>query len=318
MITQTPAATLLAPGEGSAYWITGDRFTVKVAGEQTENRYAVGENIVQPKVGPPPHLHRREDELFYVIDGQFAFTFKDTTFTAGAGTAVFLPRGIHHTYKNIGATPAKLLLVATPAGFDQFVAAAGESCADCITSPGLGAEQMKKLAAACEEFGVEIYPNWKADKPAAPQARVPEHWVVGLHVRIVLSSEQTNGSFSVAEITAHPGNFVPPHRHDPEDEFFYVVEGVFEFELEGRRITATPGTFIHVPRGSLHGFRNAGHKPAKLIDYHTPGGFDKFFEAAGTPCDDVRKGPPTAPFDLPAFLQVCSQYGMEVPPPPEK
>lgn len=97
-----------------------------------------------------------------------------------------------------------------------------------------------------------------------------------------------------------------------------MLEGTFEFELEGERKTAAPGTFVHVPRGALHGFGNRTHSPAKLLDYHMPGGFENFFRESGTVRDDVRQGPPNAPVDFDKFVGICAKHGMEVPPPPAR
>jgi hypothetical protein len=71
-----------------------------------------------------------------------------------------------------------------------------------------------------------------------------------------------------------------------------------------------------VPKRTLHGFRNASNRPAKLVDYHTPGGFENFFIDAGTECTDASKGPPNEPLDIPRFIQICERHGMKVPPPP--
>jgi quercetin dioxygenase-like cupin family protein len=138
-------------------------------------------------------------------------------------------------------------------------------------------------------------------------------WVTGLHVRILLGNAQTNDQFAVAEITAHPGDFVPPHTHDPEDEMFYVLEGEVEFDVPGGAITATPGTFIHIPRGVFHGFRNASEADAKLLDIHTPGGFEDFFAEAGTLWPDLSVNPPPGAWvDVPRFIRIAEAHGMEV------
>jgi quercetin dioxygenase-like cupin family protein len=133
-----------------------------------------------------------------------------------------------------------------------------------------------------------------------------------MHVKLLLTSEETASAYSVAEITAAPGGFVPPHAHAREDEMFYVLSGTFEFELADSVITAPSGTFVHVPRQTLHGFRNAGRAVGRLLDVHTPGGFEKFFLEAGTKCDDAQQGPPEGAPDMPRFLQICRKHGMEI------
>lgn len=70
--------------------------------------------------GAPPHVHAREDEHFYVLDGQVEFLDRDQTISAGAGSLVVLPRGHLHGFWNLGDAPARLLLVVTPGEFASF------------------------------------------------------------------------------------------------------------------------------------------------------------------------------------------------------
>ncbi|WP_292808200.1 cupin domain-containing protein, partial [Nostoc sp. JL23] len=61
------------------------------------------------QAGPPLHLHRREDESFYILEGTFAFQIGDRTVTATAGWFITAPKGVPHSYKNIGTTPARIV-----------------------------------------------------------------------------------------------------------------------------------------------------------------------------------------------------------------
>jgi hypothetical protein len=68
-MASTPSATILPPGAGEAYWIVGDQITFKLGPEKTRGAFSFAETIVQPGGGPPPHVHGREDEMFYILDG---------------------------------------------------------------------------------------------------------------------------------------------------------------------------------------------------------------------------------------------------------
>src|SRR5262245_40052110 len=99
--------TVIRSGEGERFWLINDLVTPLATGDMSGDAYeTVG--AVSPTVGgPPPHIHTCEDELFYVVDGEYEFTFERTTFRGGPGTAVFLPRGKVHTFANVGAKPGR-------------------------------------------------------------------------------------------------------------------------------------------------------------------------------------------------------------------
>src|SRR3990172_2358880 len=82
-------------------WVLGDLYTFKVSGEDTNANYAVLEVISYPNNGPPPHIHHREDEGFYVLDGEFSFLYCDRTFKATSGDFIHIPRGMPHTFNNL-------------------------------------------------------------------------------------------------------------------------------------------------------------------------------------------------------------------------
>ena len=148
---------ILRAGEGQAAWVVGDHYTVKASGEQTGEAFALIEVLVPPLSGPPPHVHRREDEAFYVLEGEFEVHIDDRRLNAGPGTWVTLAKGSLHHFRNIGPTPAKMLILATPAGLDRFFLEAGREATD--RSPGSGAvraEDTKKLLAIAPKYEIEI------------------------------------------------------------------------------------------------------------------------------------------------------------------
>src|SRR3954464_9566390 len=148
---------ILRAGEGRAAWVVGDHYTVKASGEDTGEAFALIEVLVPPQSGPPPHVHRREDEAFYVLEGEFEVHIDDQRLIAGPGSWVTLARGSLHHFKNIGSTPARMLILATPAGLDRFFLEAGREVTD--TSPesgGVRPGDPEKLLAAAPKAGIEI------------------------------------------------------------------------------------------------------------------------------------------------------------------
>jgi quercetin dioxygenase-like cupin family protein len=127
---------VLSPGEGRSLWFQGNLMTIKVAGEHTNDGVAVVEGIFRAGHGPPLHVHRNEDELFYLLDGEMVVACDGRTFTAHAGDLVFLPRDIPHTFKvPADGGPARALFLVTPAGFLGFIEAAGEPAPEPVMPP---------------------------------------------------------------------------------------------------------------------------------------------------------------------------------------
>ena len=77
------------------------------------------ETDVTPGGGPTYHSHSREDEVFYVVSGMAEVQIENEVFLCRAGDRIYGPRNIFHTYRNVGDTDLKMLIVYTPAGFGQ-------------------------------------------------------------------------------------------------------------------------------------------------------------------------------------------------------
>jgi mannose-6-phosphate isomerase-like protein (cupin superfamily) len=80
-------------------------------------------------------------------------------------------------------------------------------------------------------------------------------------------------TFGIIELA--PGRVLEPHVHAEEDDAFFILEGELTFALDGGDVPAPPGTFVLVPPGVEHGFRNDGARPVRLLNLHAPAGFDR-------------------------------------------
>jgi quercetin dioxygenase-like cupin family protein len=105
---------------GPAFWGPGDHYTFLVTGEETNGAYFAMEALVPPGGGPPPHIHRREDETFYLVEGEIEFLLDDEIVNAGPGDFVNVPRGTVHRFLNTGTGTARMILTFTPAGMERF------------------------------------------------------------------------------------------------------------------------------------------------------------------------------------------------------
>lgn len=148
----------VAPGEGRALWVAGDLITFKVMGEDTNGAFLLGEDVTPPGGGPPPHVHHREDETFCVLEGEYVFSIGERTLRAGAGSVVYGPRNVPHTFRNVGPTPATMLAIVTPAGIEEFFEEVGEETKGASSPPPFGQDEIERLLAAAPKYGIEILP----------------------------------------------------------------------------------------------------------------------------------------------------------------
>lgn len=150
------APIALTAHEGDARWFLGTLVTIKASSQTTDGRVAVTENLAPRGSGSPLHVHHREDEWFYVVEGELTFWVGGQIITAAAGSFVYGPRDIPHTFL-VSSDTARFLLVTEPAGFEEFVRALSEPATELVIPPPAteppDIEAMTRLAA---EYGLEI------------------------------------------------------------------------------------------------------------------------------------------------------------------
>lgn len=116
-----PRGVVVGPGEGenSRSPIGGD-MTFLARGEQTNGALVAVDIAVPPGEGPPLHVHTHEEETVYVLEGDLRFKLDDELVPTPAGSFVFIPRGVAHTFQNTGAEPGRMLVMFAPAGMEGF------------------------------------------------------------------------------------------------------------------------------------------------------------------------------------------------------
>ena len=154
-MTMTIEPYALLRDEGRSIWFLGTLMTVKATGEQTNGEFGLIEQILQPGFASPLHVHHSEDEAFYLLEGEAAFTCGDKTMNAGAGTYIFFPRDIPHWFSIKGDQNARLLQLNFPAGLEDFFVEAGEPAVK-LTLPPAGQPDFEKLAAIAAKYHIEI------------------------------------------------------------------------------------------------------------------------------------------------------------------
>ncbi|HZX68148.1 MAG TPA: cupin domain-containing protein [Candidatus Elarobacter sp.] len=108
------------PGEGPCLGYGGQVIHVKLSRAESGGELTVIEDVIPPQTGPPLHVHARENETYYILEGEFEFTCGEDVVRGGAGTFVHAPRGLPHRYFNIGETPGRMLFSFTPGGIEAF------------------------------------------------------------------------------------------------------------------------------------------------------------------------------------------------------
>lgn len=154
--TRQVAPIALAPEEGEALWAFGFLATLKASSETTDGRVAVIEHLGSRGAGSPLHVHRREDEWFYVLDGELTFWVGGEVVNAPAGSFVYGPRDVPHTFM-VSSEQARFLLVAEPGGFDAFFRTASEPAARLEIPPApKEPPDIEGLTALAATYGIEI------------------------------------------------------------------------------------------------------------------------------------------------------------------
>jgi quercetin dioxygenase-like cupin family protein len=151
----TPIA--LRPDEGEALWFLGTLVTIKAAEETTAGRVAVIEHLAPQGDGSPLHVHHREDEWFYVLEGELTFWVGGRVIQAPAGSFVYGPRDVPHTFVVSSDEGARFLLVTEPAGFEGFVRALSEPAATrTLPPPSSQPPDLERLVALAAEYGIDV------------------------------------------------------------------------------------------------------------------------------------------------------------------
>jgi quercetin dioxygenase-like cupin family protein len=150
-----PTPYALGSEEGETFWGFGSLITIRASAEQTGGRFSLVELLTPGGIATPLHIHREDDETFYVIEGELSFYLEeDGPIPASAGSLVHVPGGAVHAYQ-VDSETARYLIITTPQHERFFRAAFGDP-APSRTLPPEGPLDMERIGAAAGEYGVEI------------------------------------------------------------------------------------------------------------------------------------------------------------------
>jgi quercetin dioxygenase-like cupin family protein len=149
--------TIRKPNEGRTIAVVGDVYRFLAIGDETNGKYAMWEAVVPPGGGPPPHIHSREEEAFYILEGEITFTVNGEKVVALAGMFANMPVGTPHSFKNESSQTAKMLISVAPAGLEKMFMEVGVPLADGATTALPPTKQeIEKLLTVALKYGIEI------------------------------------------------------------------------------------------------------------------------------------------------------------------
>lgn len=142
---------------GRTIAVVGDVYRFLATGEDTDGKYAQFEAIVPPGGGPPPHVHSREEEGFYILEGEITFQVEGQKVVASKGMFANMPVGTRHSFKNESNQPARMIITVAPAGLERMFFEVGVPLSDGATSAlPPTKEEIEKLLAVAPGYGIEI------------------------------------------------------------------------------------------------------------------------------------------------------------------
>jgi mannose-6-phosphate isomerase-like protein (cupin superfamily) len=136
-------------GNGPSFTMLGTTMRLIATAADTGGRFTVLEQITPTGWGPPRHIHSREDEIFYILEGAYELHVGDERRTVSAGGCAILPRDVPHGFRNVAPAPSRLLCVITPGGLEEYFLAVAKS------PPPPNPAQLAELA---QPFGLTLLP----------------------------------------------------------------------------------------------------------------------------------------------------------------
>lgn len=125
--------------------------------------------------------------------------------------------------------------------------------------------------------------------------------VLGDNQFIKLTGEDTGGAYTLVEQVNAVGTGIPLHVHHNEEETFFIIEGTYEFKIQGELVMAPSGTTVHLPRGVAHEFKVVEGAPARALIWLCPAGSEQMFQELSAL---------TPPPDMAQVLSTCAKYGV--------
>jgi mannose-6-phosphate isomerase-like protein (cupin superfamily) len=157
-VTRSPFAINVR--EAPAYVVPVSELVTLLAGaEQTGGAFGLMEGLLTRGADPPPHVHHREDESFFVLEGALSVRVGDDSFSATSGSFVFCPRDVPHVL-TVETEQVRLLTFITPGGLEPFFVELGEPAPERTLPARPPEPDVERIVTLAGHYGVEVLPNW--------------------------------------------------------------------------------------------------------------------------------------------------------------
>ncbi|MBN3944688.1 MAG: cupin domain-containing protein [Nostoc sp.] len=262
------------------YSVTSGITTFLAYDGETNNVFSLFKDVIAPNNGAIPHLHTRQDEFYYILDGTANVITGGTTKVVTAGNFIFLPKGNRHGFTNIGSTPLQMLVGVTPAGFEGFFIDQNKPVID-RSNPPPPEQDLAVIGQLSQKYGTEL-----ALDPATPskgltdldflitKADTPGRYSYteagGVYTSLANDAE-TGNQFSLFDVLLAPqAGSTQVVKNEKESLSFYVLDGDLTFQIGNETKQGIAGTYIYLPKGTPYSFQNMGTSSARTLLFKTP------------------------------------------------
>jgi mannose-6-phosphate isomerase-like protein (cupin superfamily) len=157
MGTTATGPKIVAPSQGREGFLGSIGVRFLIDGHEADERFSLVEHPMSPRaLAAPLHLHTREDEYSFVLQGRMGALLGDDVVEAGPGDLVFKPRNQWHTFWNAGDEPCRILEIISPAGFERFFQ-------ELVDIGGVAGADPEAFALLRERYGLEMRPDTVPD-----------------------------------------------------------------------------------------------------------------------------------------------------------
>ncbi|MBD2562161.1 MULTISPECIES: cupin domain-containing protein [Nostoc] len=284
---EEPENVLVVPPEApgrEAFYASGDLYTFLATGKETKQLFSLFNFDVPSGGGPDLHVHGREAESFFILQGELTVQMGDrnNSMVATPGTFIYLPKGRPHSFINNTSTLVRTLSLTTPAGLENLFINLGIPVTDRnVPPPPITEEDLRRFAEEGPNYGLQPIPPGTTLPPTdglldfvvvPPGAPNRESFLIGGNRYTSLATgNETGGLFSLFDVSVQPqaeGGLLQSNSKDAES--FYVLAGELTFELENQSFVAKPGTFVYLPEDTPYSFQNLGTTQARTLFLRTP------------------------------------------------